>query len=1265
MHRLYLLGRVTLVDPRGNEVRTVLAQPKRLGLLAYLAAAVPTGACRRDRLFGVFWPELTQERARKALNKAVYFLRQALGEDALVSRGADEVAVDPGRVWCDAVAFADAVTTDDPSEGLDLYRGDLLPSFYLQGAAEFDAWVEAERTRLRRLAARAARALARQREVAGQVTTAIVFARRAVELSDEDERAVRELLELLDRLGDRAGALFVYDKFARHLASEFGARPAAETEAVIARIRARSDPADGADAGLEAAPLVLPSRGPPVSDPAVAAAFRARGYQIERELGRGGMATVYLAHDARHERHVALKILAPAVNALGLAERFAAEIRVTARLNHPHILPLFDSGNVEGMLFYAMPFVEGESLRARLKREKQLPVDDTIALIATLAGALEYAHKSGIVHRDIKPENVLIQGGQPLLADFGIALALNSAGAERLAGAGLSLGSPPYMSPEQAVGALTAGPPSDIYSLAAVAYEALAGEPPFTGANAYAVLARVMLEMPRPIRATRPVPEPIEAAILRGLAKHPADRFASATEFAAALQVAGDARPSARRPVLSRRAVGAATLALSAAALGATALLVRRVSGPPTGDAPVLSRIAVFPFAVQAGPELAYLGDGLMGLLSEALDGAGQLRRVDPFALTSHLRRTGEALRDPDRARRVASHFGAGRFVLGSVADAGDEVRVSASLYEVRRRAGPLREASAAGHRDRIGELVTEMARRLLAGVPLGPGAHLEDVATVQAANYTAFKAYLEGEALLRRGVFDSAAATLREAVAADSTFALAWYRLSQALGWSGTIRGGGLPAALESIDRAYRHLNRLSQRDSLMVATRWAWHHGEDRLADSLAQVVTGQYPDLVEAWQELAAVRLFYGWRRGQPTSHAREPLSRALALDPEYPLAVAHARWLALYERRYADAQALPAQRSMRTNRFFDSQRRVVAFILGDPATRDSIARGLPTVDDVGLFWTAWQLMAYSDSLDAARKLLTELATATDRAPVARAYASLCRALLEASSGRWARARAEFDRAAVPTPGVAMALPIRFAVLPGFERPDSELRAMRDALRERALPPFDDLAFFEMPAALHPWLMEYLLGVLGARLGDSTEALRHARALDEARTPPDTFQVRHDLALEIRALVALRAGRPADALALVERVRFMMPLATRVSESRRTFSQFLRAELLRQLHRDEEALGWYGTIGFHVGPDVALAALAHLRLGEIHERRGNFVEAAHHYGRFVARWRGADPEYQPLVRDVEARLARISRKGPRRSGRGIAPQGAGESH
>src|SRR3990172_8711033 len=576
---------------------------------------------------------------------------------------------------------------------------------------------------------------------------------------------------------------------------------------------------------------------------------------MEGEGGRGGMATVYLAHDARHERHVALKILAPAVNALGLAERFAAEIRVTARLNHPHILPLFDSGNVEGMLFYAMPFVEGESLRARLKREKQLPVDDTIALIATLACALEYAHKSGIVHRDIKPENILIQGGQPLLADFGIALALNSAGAERLAGAGLSLGSPPYMSPEQAVGALTAGPPSDIYSLAAVAYEALAGEPPFTGANAYAVLARVMLEMPRPIRATRPVPEPIEAAILRGLAKHPADRFASATEFAAALQVAGDARPSARRPVLSRRAVGAA------------ALLVRRVSGPPTGDAPVLSRIAVFPFAVQAGPELAYLGDGLMGLLSEALDGAGQLRRGGPFALTRHLRRTGEAFRDPHRPRRVASHFGAGRFVLGSVADAGDEVRVSASLYEVRRRAGPLREASAAGHRDRIGELVTEMARRLLAGVPLGPGAHLEDVATVQAANYTAFKAYLEGEALLRRGVFDSAAATLREAVAADSTFALAWYRLSQALGWSGTIRGGGLPAALESIDRAYRHLNRLSERDRLMVATRWAWHHGEDRPADSLAQVVTGQYPDLVEAWQELAAVRLFYGWGGGGP--------------------------------------------------------------------------------------------------------------------------------------------------------------------------------------------------------------------------------------------------------------------------------------------------------------------------------------------------------------------------------------------------------------
>jgi DNA-binding SARP family transcriptional activator len=246
MRRLYILGRVDLLDADGTEMRSVLAQPRRLALLAYLAVTSPKSACRRDRLLGLFWSELPQERARKMLNKAVHFLRQTLGEGAIVSRTAEDLTLDARRVWCDAAACTDAMHDERISEALELYRGDLLPSFYIEDAVEFEAWLDSERAGLRRLAARAAHSLAQRCETEGQFTTAIELARRAVELADEDERAVRELLGLLDRLGDRAGALYAYDKFARRMAAEFGAEPAAETQALIGRVRARSEPAPGA-----------------------------------------------------------------------------------------------------------------------------------------------------------------------------------------------------------------------------------------------------------------------------------------------------------------------------------------------------------------------------------------------------------------------------------------------------------------------------------------------------------------------------------------------------------------------------------------------------------------------------------------------------------------------------------------------------------------------------------------------------------------------------------------------------------------------------------------------------------------------------------------------------------------------------------------------------------------------------------------------------------------------------------------------------------
>ena len=267
-------------------------------------------------------------------------------------------------------------------------------------------------------------------------------------------------------------------------------------------------------------------------------------YEIEREAGAGGMATVYLARDLRHDRRVALKVLHPDLAAALGAERFLAEIRTTANLQHPHILPLHDSGEAGGFLFYVMPFVEGETLRLRLAREQQLPLDDALRIARETLSALDYAHRHGVVHRDIKPENILLHDGSALVADFGIALAVTAAGGQRMTQTGLSLGTPQYMSPEQAMGERTVDGRSDIYATGAVLYEMLTGEPPFSGATVQAIVAKVMTERPTPPSTVRgTVPPAVETALLKALAKLPADRFATAAQFADALSSTTPASP--------------------------------------------------------------------------------------------------------------------------------------------------------------------------------------------------------------------------------------------------------------------------------------------------------------------------------------------------------------------------------------------------------------------------------------------------------------------------------------------------------------------------------------------------------------------------------------------------------------------------------------------------------------------------------------------------------------------------------------------------
>ncbi|HUR93380.1 MAG TPA: protein kinase [Gemmatimonadales bacterium] len=362
-------------------------------------------------------------------------------------------------------------------------------------------------------------------------------------------------------------------------------------------------------------------------------------YRLDRELGQGGMAVVYLAEDLRHGRKVAIKVLHPELSAVIGGERFLAEIKVTANLQHPHILGLIDSGEADGLLYYVMPYVAGESLRARLLRERQLPVEDALRLAREVASALDYAHRQGVVHRDIKPENILLQDGAALVADFGIALAVHQAGGNRMTQTGMSLGTPAYMSPEQAMGEREIGARSDVYALGAMSYEMLAGEPPFTGPSSQAIVAKVLTEQAPPLRPKRPtVSSAAEAAIMTALQKLPADRWGSAREFSDALTGAGSrGAPAPTVPMVAARGrVGARRGRLAWAGWGVAALAAGIAAWALTRPRPELppSRLAILmpglggSGAGSAQRHVAFLPDGESLIYAVAgHDGTMQLMR--------------------------------------------------------------------------------------------------------------------------------------------------------------------------------------------------------------------------------------------------------------------------------------------------------------------------------------------------------------------------------------------------------------------------------------------------------------------------------------------------------------------------------------------------------------------------------------------------------------------------------------------------------------
>ena len=580
-------------------------------------------------------------------------------------------------------------------------------------------------------------------------------------------------------------------------------------------------------------------------------------YLIERELGRGGMATVYLARDLKHRRPVALKVLNPSVAASLGADRFLREIELAARLQHPHILTVFDSGEADGALWFTMPYVSGESLRDRLRRERQLPLADALQIATEAARALDFAHQHGIIHRDIKPENLLLTtDGSTVVADFGIARALGETG--ELTETGMVVGTPAYMSPEQGAGERALDGRTDVYSLACVLYEMLAGEPPYTGLNPQALLAKRLSEPVPHLRTTREVPLSVERTITRALARLPADRYPSAGEFARALQATSEptaespgateglSRP--RRAAVMRRAAVAAGLLL---ALVAGAVLVARIRSPAAGATASAfpPSTAVLPFAdLSPASDQEYFSDGLTEELITALS---RVEGIRVAARTSSFQFKGRQM----DVREVGRRLDVGSVLEGSVRRSGSRVRISAQLVSARDGYQLWADSYDREVAD-VFAVQEEIARAIISALQVRLGARSSETLRARPTDDPeAHDLYLKGRFAWnqRTGAgLQAAVRYLEQAVTRDSTFAPAWAALADAYVLVVPYAGAAREAT-------------------------WA----KARTAAGKALVLDGT---LGEAHTALAYGTMIYDW--DWPAAEAG--FRRAITVDPGYPTA-----------------------------------------------------------------------------------------------------------------------------------------------------------------------------------------------------------------------------------------------------------------------------------------------------------------------------------------------------------------------------------------
>jgi eukaryotic-like serine/threonine-protein kinase len=952
----------------------------------------------------------------------------------------------------------------------------------------------------------------------------------------------------------------------------------------------------------------------------------ADSYRVEQELEGGGMSRLFLATDLALSRKVVIKILPPELTSHMMAARFKRESELTAHLQHPNILPIITAGLKDGLLYYVMPFISGESLRQRLKRDHQLPVPDAVTILCEVASALAYAHKQGVIHRDIKPENILLQDGHAVLADFGIAAALAVPGEEphsRITRTGMSVGTVGYMAPEQALGGTDVDSRADIYSLGVVSHEMLAGSPPFKGATTQAILAAHLTQQPPRLDDFRDdVPVPVSRAIEKALKKDPAERFQTASEFASACGQRAPRRSTLSRVVSVRklRRIPRRTIAAGAFLV----LLVAAASWYALHRAPQPAQesvtVAIAPFDAPTS-DLKLWHEGIVDLLARNIDGAGPLRTVSPTLAIRSWKPGTRSEQNP--ARQLGQLTKAQYAIYGSlVPSVADSVRMHFGLVDVKTDTVLVEEdLSDASVEKLAGQLTVKVLDALRGRHRLGA---VRATSTIGSDSALALKAFLQGEQYYRKTFWDSASVAYAHAISIDSGFALALRRAGQVTAWQKSETDSATRAfAL----RAGSRNHRLAPRDSLLIAAdslSSALEGGDPNLPNwriarrlfATVNAAAARYPDDPEVWYVVGEARFHHGYGSIFDISEAevRDAFKRSIALDSAFSPAYIHLVELG-YTLDGAEAGRAAAREYLARNPGGQHAAGIQLLnVVTDPGSRNQTARLLAGTPSDVLF-DGWMIVRrWPDSAETALQLLRAVA----RKPRSSSSFAEDSARLQNYLPLQLAYRGRFRESYLALGNRPSRLFAQLALLGAIE-PDTARAVFARWLIARTP---------QVHTALPWWVAR----------GDSTSIMTLIRSYDSATAAakPEGKGVAHYNSEAARAYLLL--ARHDSAAALNAFAALSDTLCLRCDLDRLT-----TAKLLANANRFAEADKILRQRLFSaVNPtEIVMAA----ERGRIADALGHKQDALRSYQLVVRAWSRGDPEAQPLVREAQQRIARLN--------------------